>query len=1104
MALLFALGFLAMLLVLGLGFVTTSLLSQKIAANNATRVQARLLARSAAARAALSIMLYNDQAIVSGNTVNNYDAICSYGRVAFNDDGTRHPADGAALDNDKDAVLSDQLKPGTAENAAASILKYSAGSSEFTGEKSNAKWIYFYDSPKGTEGRKIIGRAAFQVLPDSTQWLSLYGVTGGAKLENDLGAIPYNFRWGRGVEELKLDNSQTLNNWSTYAIRDKIPHQYDTLYNTYSDFFTGNADKKKSWIECWFTEGRNTVAKDAFPVLDPSDKSGKSVVYYNRFNIGDRYYESAERNDTSKDNWYDRFKAPSGGSGWTAVTEEKKNSPEALTALTDEAVPYQDNDSDDTALDSAGLPFLKRIGNEQYSFDSLELLRRQIAANFNDYCDSDSIPTSDVKASSWSITDPANFPKYTGNEKTLYINEVAGLLPLDFNVRCVKSGSPLQLTFRKNQFKLLLELINMYDNSTSGDVALLDPSNVRAEVKIDSLSFNLAMYGRYTFTVTYLDSNGLRHTTSAMTVAINSGYGESSCTLRLKNEESSSTIDNFAALADGYSVGSYDTRLIVENQSEVENTFLSRIKSAAEGAVPAGGTFESYTFTDVQIGYKIRDLKLKLSPIVLRAKNAVAGVIGAGDGIDFVRFDKVGEVTFEDPDPEVATRIIREGWSHTFQPPLLLGGFEALDPRQNLNPSTTATSDWRIVPTLVNVSKTATITDPSLKIDGTTVNTIKVSGGAVNRNSSPASPKDHTGNAFGSTVVDKETATDPAWRGNATGQHVSTAYIRNSPMVSPWEVGLIHRGRAWQTLNIKRAGGFGENAEIRLSDIKAKFDDWTAAGTKYENGDGAIFEYTKMSISCRAMGKIPLTLLRTEAITKPANYDTNGQGNWNGVDLEYNKDIIKMLFDGIRRGQSMKDFYAETKFGSAPVATGGSAVTVGSAAVDNFIAEVDSLYQSSSSGGEFRMRSQFLNSDYGANEGDTAFTFGLVTTPNTDAVREELVGKTVNLLAVTEETPPNIFRVIVVAQTIRDVGGIDNDVSITKLHNGSKKDLDCRLGRFDFVSDSTDWEKNTYYDEITGEVKALVTIERVPSLDDTGAKNPKYGRMVITKIEYID
>ena len=123
---------------------------------------------------------------------------------------------------------------------------------------------------------------------------------------------------------------------------------------------------------------------------------------------------------------------------------------------------------------------------------------------------------------------------------------------------------------------------------------------------------------------------------------------------------------------------------------------------------------------------------------------------------------------------------------------------------------------------------------------------------------------------------------------------------------------------------------------------------------------------------------------------------------------------------------------------------------------------------------------------------------------NNDALQEELIGKTINLLSVNEETPPNIFKVVVVAQTIRDVGGIGVDVPISKLFKGKSQSLNCRIGRFDFISNSKNWEDNTYFDEITGEVKAIVTIERVPQDDGAGNNNEDYGRMVITNIEYID
>lgn len=46
-ALLFALGMLSLLLILGLAFVTNALVAQKVAQNNSSRSQAKMLAQSA-------------------------------------------------------------------------------------------------------------------------------------------------------------------------------------------------------------------------------------------------------------------------------------------------------------------------------------------------------------------------------------------------------------------------------------------------------------------------------------------------------------------------------------------------------------------------------------------------------------------------------------------------------------------------------------------------------------------------------------------------------------------------------------------------------------------------------------------------------------------------------------------------------------------------------------------------------------------------------------------------------------------------------------------------------------------------------------------------
>ena len=61
-ALLFALGILSLLLVLGLAFASNALLAQKVAANNSNRSQAKLLAQSAISRITIAMMYYQAQA----------------------------------------------------------------------------------------------------------------------------------------------------------------------------------------------------------------------------------------------------------------------------------------------------------------------------------------------------------------------------------------------------------------------------------------------------------------------------------------------------------------------------------------------------------------------------------------------------------------------------------------------------------------------------------------------------------------------------------------------------------------------------------------------------------------------------------------------------------------------------------------------------------------------------------------------------------------------------------------------------------------------------------------------------------------------------------
>ena len=95
-----------------------------------------------------------------------------------------------------------------------------------------------------------------------------------------------------------------------------------------------------------------------------------------------------------------------------------------------------------------------------------------------------------------------------------------------------------------------------------------------------------------------------------------------------------------------------------------------------------------------------------------------------------------------------------------------------------------------------------------------------------------------------------------------------------------------------------------------------------------------------------------------------------------------------------------------------------------------------------------------------------------------------------------------MVRIVIVAQSIKDNDGYQMRATTGKGSdfNGSVTVDDgvaektCKLGIFDFYEHKTDHEKNVYFDDITGEVKMLVTLDR-----EQGT-----GKLSVRKIEYIE
>lgn len=258
--------------------------------------------------------------------------------------------------------------------------------------------------------------------------------------------------------------------------------------------------------------------------------------------------------------------------------------------------------------------------------------------------------------------------------------------------------------------------------------------------------------------------------------------------------------------------------------------------------------------------------------------------------------------------------------------------YQTKDPRQNLN-----SGDW-----------TASIGAPTK--------------GVVNTGASPA-----LGN-------DAETATDPAYLGAGSGQHVSTAYIRHGTMRSPWEIGNIHRGSAWNTLNLNKHASRSGATILN-------------GGGVYSDGDANILDQVKFTNSTTTYGKV--------------NLNTNG---------EKSDGILNALFAQIPYREA--DVSAsESKYHDP----GNSAVFSSqnqSAAVAAF-KTLRNTFTSST----LKTRTEFLNNSAQFNDFIGKLYDNSALARVTDAQKEQIVCKFINL---TKAERIDQARLIILAQSIKE------------------------------------------------------------------------------------
>ncbi|MBR2720352.1 MAG: hypothetical protein IKB74_03355, partial [Lentisphaeria bacterium] len=654
------------------------------------------------------------------------------------------------------------------------------------------------------------------------------------------------------------------------------------------------------------------------------------------------------------------------------------------------------------------------IGTEPGTFADLATLRKQIAANFNDYCDSDGVPASDIAADTWvndllgkapevdAVTGDRKFrhPAFTGNEKTPYLYE----LGMNFSLVPNKAGVVKTLsTAKQDDGSYLIEadlkaapivkLCNIYPfdpEESSATGRLYQDFNtgdfMRAYVDFDEMAIKfklrkITLKGvTFNYTVKTVDNsvspaeeNTFTRTLKCDMTVEWSGTGSEVDAADLVKEFSyygkewkragaadavtgATEVEPLIFAAADLKNSSAEKPYPLKHSSAADDKSLQKLTAIAHtDTVTYPGMTINYTFDNVDHFFSTDSTGGLVYPLKdgVTLGNTAAGSTGTVDEftvpesnsnktktisnftmnvdtatlqVDAIRLTSVslkparmfltanarmgsefkerGVDYTGDLDPlEISGLTVDADFSAAADgahPGFVVGAFRNSDPRQNLNKG-----DWSKDAAAVNAVADYAKPDPATEIPLV----MKTTG------ANPDSPKylvTETGKN-----MDNETVEEPAYKG--AGSHISTAVIRNAPMMSPWEIGFIHRGVKWQTINLK-------NASIHSFDDNGSEWGKTAGASSYDGGDGGILEQIKMTDQVRTYGKINVNVLR------PRHQDYCPE----------DMDIARVLFRNLRYGEDPWKFIANStrdSSGKFPTAVASGAVVAHDTAAVNFLGD---------------------------------------------------------------------------------------------------------------------------------------------------------------------
>ena len=993
-ALLFAIGFLALMIMLCVSFSMESLQSQKSASNNSNRSAAKVLAQSAVNHVSSAILRYRDQ---------HWDSVSV--NAPFGGSGTTN-----VLPQDFSIVTSRDSKVEHKDNLD-TLLPFRTpyigvnygGTDKSAGEKSyenryntadrEPNWVYVTGksvSDGTTTYQPIVGRFAYRVLPpeSSTRINYAYYINGDQRMSGGTSA-----EWVNDISFVGKDSVD-----STYLA--SAPLNFYAAYKKISK-------KDFDLAQRFFSDGAAPGDLEVFMI-----RNGGVPYYCHRYNLAQAPVVTGSNAEEKVKNLLDPAEARKRISflSFDELVDAKKTG--ATSKANIDHGYYQEKNYND-ADKKAGLFFLGMIANDPASFASLENRRKQIAANFLDYCDDDSTPTSDVDPASWSI-DMTTLPTYTGNERTLYINELALTSKLTASLLAPAASQDIDIKFTPGASA---ELVDIYGNIVISGKKLSDMTE--SEI-VGKLSCGVSEIG--------IQVSG---------------------TAKLKGGQT----DRELTFDQRIDFGKVDFKSIEFKKGSGNGGYYAASSASYENASGTGDPLGAkVTLAGLETGEYIDDFELKVTNIYVTFKAPVV-LSSGGSNVDLVKLPATAQtlaVSMADAD---ALSKAKDSAHFT------VANMSAKDPRQNLNIDTNYSSptltgenwkksDWVFVPAVSVNGASVAGSSLSITFDSATHLPTDVSG-SKNDYADPSKP---TNGASGSTLAgDLETANDPAYRGKSDNERISTAYIRNGQMKSMWELGLIHRGAAWETINL-------QGSSVTPQQMYDYLTGGTFAGTPYEEGDAAILDTVKLTDYAVSWGMFDVNMLRGASVP---GFDYVGA------------DTDKKIFDEMLLSL-VKHTDPETVS-----STGGNDSknkTIFEEVTDGVRNGFISVFAENS--GVLTSRSQIANLYDG--KFDSNFP--------TDSSREEFIGKLMPLVK-TDSALVTVFHVDIVAQTIRDVGGVQ--VSKIKQNGDASTPHDTTLGTFDMV---TEGSETVYLDDITGQVKLRATFDC----------NPFTGKIKLRQIKYLD